>query len=71
MARTTKENKSKTKQNNHSNDTKSTTPRTYDKKSLNWALGQEFLKAYMRIPHIRARFGVQKRVILDPRFLLE
>ena len=29
------------------------TPRTYDKKTLNWALGQEFLKAYIGIPYIR------------------
>ena len=36
------------------------TPQTYDKKTLNWALGQEFLKAYIRIPYIRAYSGVLK-----------
>ena len=45
-------------------------PRTYDKKPLNWALGQESLKAYIRIPYIRAYSGVLKGAILDPRFLI-
>ena len=46
----------------------SNTPRTYDKKTLNWALGQAFLKAYIGIPYMRVCLGVQKRVILDSRF---
>ena len=50
---------------------KSLTPQTYDKKSPIWALGQEFLKADIRIPYMRAYLGVPKVVILDPRFLVE
>ena len=48
----------------------SNTPRTYDKKTLNWALGQAFLKAYIGIPYIGACFEASERVILDPRFLI-
>ena len=36
----------------------------------NGALGQEFLKAYIGIPYIRACFGVPKGVILDPSILI-